>query len=133
MTFTSPATPLFIYLFIFCLSWFAIAVQPFHNLTLPLSKNNDNALGEVSLIVYYFNLYLWFSLSIFYFVLVSLNPSPLQLVPSICEVCYSEPSQLRASTVTLFILSLYVESSPYVESQFFIYTPTDSLFYLYFY
>ena len=48
-----------IYLFIF-LSRFAIVVQPFNNLTLPLSKNNNNASGEVSLIVYYFNLYLDF-------------------------------------------------------------------------
>ena len=58
LTFTSPATSLVI-LFFF-LSRFFIAVQPFNSLTLPLSKNNDNASGVVSLKVYYFNLYLYF-------------------------------------------------------------------------
>ena len=49
-----------IYLFIFFLSRFAIAVQPFNNLTLPLSRIMIMHRGEVSLIVYYFNLYLDF-------------------------------------------------------------------------
>ena len=40
---------------------------------------------------------------------------------------------LRASSAVLFILSLHIESSPHVESNFFNSTPTNSLFYLYFY
>ena len=106
---------IFFFFFFLCLSRFAIAVQPFHSLTLPLSKNNDNALGEVSLMVYYFNLYLWFSFSIFYFVLVSFNPSALQLVPNICKVCYSESSQLTVATAMTMTSKLlnFPSPSPY--------------------
>ncbi len=40
---------------------------------------------------------------------------------------------VRASPATLSILSSHVESSPHVESNFFNSTPTNSLFFLYFY
>ena len=49
------------------------------------------------------------------------------------KIIHNNAKNLRTFLAILFILSSYVETSPHVESNFFNYTLTNFLFYLYFY